>query len=252
MGADGEGSGQAAPERLQGVPWFAACTEEQLSRWPRIAERLRIQAGEVILREGRLGRELFVILEGTATVTREGDVVNIFAPGDYFGELAAIEAVPRSATVHATTDLEVLIVGPREFETMMEIPGFRNTLLTGMSRRIREADDRLAAYEELEDPAAGVPDGAPATRLIGQAGAAARCASLCSPMARAACSALRSSSATRSLSAAGRRRRTVRASSISAAATKGGEPMRRARRSAASWCTSANARSPKVSAKSPR
>jgi CRP/FNR family cyclic AMP-dependent transcriptional regulator len=159
MGADGEGSGQAAPERLQGVPWFAACTEEQLSEMARIAERLRIQAGEVILREGRLGRELFVILDGTATVTRDERVVNILRAGDYFGELAAIEAVPRSATVHATTDLDVLIVGPREFETMMGIPGFRNALLSGMSRRIREADDRLAVYEAQVGPAPGPIDG---------------------------------------------------------------------------------------------
>jgi CRP-like cAMP-binding protein len=162
MGANGEGNGQAAPERLQGVPWFAACTEEQLTEMARIAERLRIQSGEVILREGRLGRELFVILEGTATVTREGRVVNILGTGDYFGELAAIEAVPRSATVQATTDLEVLIVGPREFETMMAIPGFRNALLNGMSRRIREADDRLAAYEEQAGSGPDLPHGGPA------------------------------------------------------------------------------------------
>ena len=73
MGAESRGRrGRIGPERLQGVPWFAACTEEQLSEMARIAERLHIQAGEVILREGRLGRELFVILEGTATVTRAG------------------------------------------------------------------------------------------------------------------------------------------------------------------------------------
>ena len=69
-------------------------------------------------------------MEGTATVTHEGNVVNILRAGDYFGDLAAIEAVPRSATVEATTDLEVLIVGPREFESMMEVPGFRNALLS--------------------------------------------------------------------------------------------------------------------------
>src|ERR1700733_14915137 len=159
MGANGEGSGKAALERLQGVPWFAACSEEQLAEMARIAERLRIQAGEVILREGRLGRELFVILEGTATVTRAGRVVNILHAGDYFGELADIEAEPRSATAQARTDLALLVLGPREFEAMMEIPGFRNALLAGMSRRIREADDRLAAYEHEGNPTSGSLDG---------------------------------------------------------------------------------------------
>ena len=116
LAAESEGDEEAGPGRLQAVPWFAACTEDQLAEMARIAERLQIQAGEVILREGRLGRELFVILEGTATVTRAGHVVNVLHAGDYFGELAAIEAEPRSATVQATTDLDVLIVGPREFE----------------------------------------------------------------------------------------------------------------------------------------
>ncbi len=150
MDVETDGDRPAEPGSLQGVPWFAACTEEQLREVARIAERLHIQAGEVILREGRLGRELFVIVEGTATVTRAGRVVNVRHGGDYFGELSAIEAVPRSATVTAATDLDVLIIGPREFEAMMEIPGFRNALLTGMSRRIREADDRLAAYQDAE------------------------------------------------------------------------------------------------------
>jgi CRP/FNR family transcriptional regulator, cyclic AMP receptor protein len=136
--------GVSHPTVLKGVPWFFACTEEQLAEVARLAERLDIGAGEVILREGRLGRELFVILEGTATVTRDGRVVNVLAAGDHFGELAAIEAAPRSATVTATTDLQVLIIGPREFDAMTEIPGFRNALLAGLVRRLREADDKLA------------------------------------------------------------------------------------------------------------
>jgi len=159
MGVETDGDGRAEPGHLHGVPWFAACTEEQLREVARLAERLHVQAGEVILREGRLGRELFVILSGTATVTRDGRVVNVRGSGDYFGELAAIEAAPRSATVTATTDLDVLIIGPREFEAMMEIPGFRNALMKGMSRRIREADDKLAAYADREEAWAPYPPG---------------------------------------------------------------------------------------------
>ncbi len=152
------GHGTVESDRLQRVPWFGACTKEQLDEIARLAERLDVQAGEVILREGRRGRELFVILDGTARVTRAGRVVNILGAGDQFGELAAIEDQPRTATVTATTDLKVLIIGPRELDAVMAIPGFRNAILRGMSRRIREADDRLAAYADREE-GAGPPDG---------------------------------------------------------------------------------------------
>ena len=151
-------------DRLQGVPWFAACTKEQLDEIARLAERLDVQAGEVILREGRRGRELFVLLDGSATVTREGRMVNILRAGDHFGELAAIEDQPRTATVTATTDLRVLIFGPRELDAVLAIPGFRNAILRGMSRRIREADDRLAAYADRAE-GAGPPDGGGAAAL---------------------------------------------------------------------------------------
>lgn len=158
------GHGTVERDRLQGVPWFAACTKEQLDEIARLAERLDVQAGEVILREGRRGRELFVILDGTATVTRAGRVVNILGAGDQFGELAAIEDQPRTATVTAETDLKVLIIGPRELDAVMAIPGFRNAILRGMSRRIRETDDRLAAYADREE-GAGPPDGGGAAAL---------------------------------------------------------------------------------------
>lgn len=92
-------------QRLRGVPWFATCTDDQLHEIARIAERLHVHEGEVVLREGRLGRELFILLDGTVVVTRAGRVVNEWGPGDYFGELAAID---RAAQCDGDGDL-----GPR-------------------------------------------------------------------------------------------------------------------------------------------
>ena len=142
------------PAGLKGLPWFAGCTDAQLAELASLCEHLAVDAGEVILREGRLGRELFVIVDGTVTVTRRGTVVNVLGPGDYFGELGAIEAAPRNATVTATTALDVLVIGPREFDAIMSIPAIRNALLRGMSRRIREADARESA-DEVRAPAGG-------------------------------------------------------------------------------------------------
>ena len=76
----------------------------------------------------RIGREFFLILSGRVAVTQKGRRVNALGPGDFFGELAAMNPGPRNATVTALSDLDVLIIGPREFAAMGNIQGFRDTL----------------------------------------------------------------------------------------------------------------------------
>jgi len=99
----------------------------------------------MLTREGRIGREFFLILSGTVAVTQKGRRVNTLGPGDFFGELAALDPGPRTATVTALSDLEVLIIGPREFAAMAEIPGFRDALFKSMAGRLRDVDAQLAA-----------------------------------------------------------------------------------------------------------
>jgi CRP/FNR family cyclic AMP-dependent transcriptional regulator len=127
-------------EHLHAIPEFSTCTLEQLEEVIELCDQLLVQAGEVILKEGRIGRELFIVLSGTAAVTRRGKEVALLGPGNYFGELGAIDHGPRNATVTAVTDLDVLIIGSKEFESMASIAGFRDAILKGMTRRIREAD----------------------------------------------------------------------------------------------------------------
>ena len=127
--------------RLGNVPLFWACTKQDLRAIARLADSDTCRAGEVLVKEGRRGNELFVIVEGTAAVTRDGEDVATLGPGDYFGELAVLRPAPRTATVTATTDMELLIVTSRELAILLaDVPLFARKLLSGMAARIQDAD----------------------------------------------------------------------------------------------------------------
>jgi CRP-like cAMP-binding protein len=144
---------QATIDRLKTVEPLRDCTRPQLEEVARLAERVQVGEGEVLAREGRIGREFFLILSGTVAVTQKGRRVNTLGPGDFFGELAAMNPGPRNATVTALSDLDVLIIGPREFAAMADVPGFRDALLKSMARRLRTVDARLAAALEEKEAA---------------------------------------------------------------------------------------------------
>ena len=146
---------QATADRLKAVDELRDCTMVQLQEVARLAERVQVGEGEILTREGRIGREFFLILSGTVGVTQKGRRVNTLGPADFFGELAAMNPGPRNATVTALSDLDVLIIGPREFDAMADIPGFRDALLKSMARRLRTVDARLAVALDDREPAAG-------------------------------------------------------------------------------------------------
>jgi len=132
-------------EHLQQVPLFAACSRKDLQLVARRAEDVRVGSGKTIISEGETGHEFFVILEGSARVTRRGRKVASIGPGDAFGELALLEKAPRNSTIVADTDMELVVLGQREFAGLIdEVPGFARKLLAGMAHRLREADARSA------------------------------------------------------------------------------------------------------------
>ena len=147
---------QATIDRLQAVDQLRDCTRAQLEDVARLAERIQVGEGEVLTKEGRIGREFFLILSGTVGVTQKGRRVNTLGPGEFFGELAALNPGPRNASVTALSDVDVLIIGPREFAAMADIPGFRDALMKSMAGRLRTVDARLA--EALDDQETSAPD----------------------------------------------------------------------------------------------
>jgi CRP/FNR family transcriptional regulator, cyclic AMP receptor protein len=128
-------------DHLAQVPLFSALSRKELALVARRAEDVEVEAGRVLVSEGSTGSEFFVIIDGTANVTRRGRKVAALGPGDAFGELALLDKAPRNATVTAQTSMEVVVLGQREFGGLIdEVPGFARKLLAGMARRLRDSD----------------------------------------------------------------------------------------------------------------
>lgn len=128
-------------KQLKKVPLFSALSQKDLKLVAKRGSDLEVPAGKVLVEQGAAGAEFFVIVSGTAKVTRRGKSVATVGPGDYFGDLALLDKAPRNATVVAVTPMELVVLPQREFAGLIEdVPGFARKLLAGMARRLREAD----------------------------------------------------------------------------------------------------------------
>jgi len=130
----------AKVEALRQAPLFEGLSKKELMELARVTEDLQVSAGTVLCKEGGLGREFFVIVEGTAEVTRAGAPVATRRDGDFFGEIALLTTITRTATVRATTPLRCLILTRGDFRRVLD----ENR---GIERKVTRAlAERLASY----------------------------------------------------------------------------------------------------------
>ena len=112
-----------SPHDLRTLPVFARLSRRALSQARSLTTPVTFEPGRVLCREGDLGREAFVILSGTAAVTRAGATVAEVGAGDVVGEAALLGDGRRNATVTATSEVSALVMSIREFNTMLTLPG---------------------------------------------------------------------------------------------------------------------------------
>jgi CRP/FNR family transcriptional regulator, cyclic AMP receptor protein len=130
---------------LASVPLFSDCTKRQLQEIGRVATEVNLPAGKVLARQGEVGRELFILLDGTASVTRDGQRVATRTAGDVVGELAVISHRPRNATVVAETELRTLVLTHAGLDQLLDdIPGLAKHLLYEVSARLETATPDVA------------------------------------------------------------------------------------------------------------
>jgi CRP/FNR family transcriptional regulator, cyclic AMP receptor protein len=124
---------------LRAVPLFDGCSKRQVRRLAREADVVGFEPGRRIVEEGQTGEALFVVLEGSARVVRDGREVGALIPGDFFGELSALDGGPRTASVVAETPMETLRLFRHTLRKIVEDePGLALGLLEGLARRLRQ------------------------------------------------------------------------------------------------------------------
>ena len=126
---------------LSEIPLFSPCSQRDLRRIASLVDQIDVPEGKVLTRQGDRGHECFVIAEGHAKATMRGRGSAKLGPGSFFGEMSLLDRGPRSATVTAESDMRLLVLGSREFSSLVvDVPTVARRIMRGLAERLREAE----------------------------------------------------------------------------------------------------------------
>jgi len=129
---------------LRNVSLFSGCTDRDLSKIAKAADEVNIPAGYTLADQGQTGREAFVIVDGSATVRRNGKKVAVLGPGAVVGELSLLDHGPRTATVTTDSESTVLVLDQRHFTSVIdEVPHISHKIMAVLAGRIRDLDRQI-------------------------------------------------------------------------------------------------------------
>ena len=119
------------------VPLFCRLSKGELARIGQLADEVDLPPGQTLTTEGSRGREFFVLLEGSAEVQRGGRRIATMQGGDFFGEIALLTDVPRTATVTTTSTVHALVITDRAFrELLRKSPAIQGKVLEAVASRL--------------------------------------------------------------------------------------------------------------------
>ena len=126
---------------LAAMPLFSSCSRRELAQVAALTVQAHMSAGAVLTREGASGGIAYILASGSAEVLRGGKRLATLGAGDVIGELSLIDGEPRSATVKAVSDLEVLELDGRDLNKLLKkVPSVVRKLLEALAGRVRDVD----------------------------------------------------------------------------------------------------------------
>jgi HEAT repeat protein len=144
----GPGPGMKELIALKQVPLFSDLTLEQLASIDRLMVTRHYMKGELVFREGDVGSELYVVLEGEIRIHLDGAgrevTIARLGPNTVVGEMAVFDEQPRSASAEATVDTTVRVLRKDRLQVIVhEHPEVLLEFVKNLSQRIRQMDARL-------------------------------------------------------------------------------------------------------------
>ncbi len=126
---------------IKSVPMFASCRDREIERIGMLAEEVDLPAGRILFSQGDSASELFIVVKGQVRVERNGSVLAMRGPGEFFGEIALVSEGTRTATATCETDCRLLVLVHRDFHSLMdEFPDLKMQVLETLAHRVRTLD----------------------------------------------------------------------------------------------------------------
>ena len=130
-------------DRIRQVPFFSEASKKSLEHVAGVAEELDVPAGRVLIEQSRRHHEVFIIQSGTAEVQIDGETVGEVGEGEMLGEVAMLCEGPATATVKATTDMQLLLISYAHVDAVLEEnPQMVRSIASTLAARLRKADAR--------------------------------------------------------------------------------------------------------------
>jgi len=132
---------RAGKDRLAKIPLFQNLSAKQLDAVGGLVTTMDVASGRELIRQGEVGREFILVVDGEAEVRRDGAVVATRGPGTFVGETALLLDQPRNASVVATTDMTIEVIDRQDFRRLLEqYPDLHAPLLEATAQRLSELD----------------------------------------------------------------------------------------------------------------
>jgi CRP/FNR family transcriptional regulator, cyclic AMP receptor protein len=126
-------------QALKGAPLFEGLSRKELVQLARVCEDLELEPGKVLCKEGQIGHEFFVIVDGKVQVTQKGRPVRTMSSGGFLGEIALVTEMPRTATATAETPVRLFVLTGRDFRDVLDKnPNVERKVLRALARRLAE------------------------------------------------------------------------------------------------------------------